>query len=118
MGVPAVPLQLSLESTEVVEPRLNLDDEQGPGGRVVCQHVDPARTSRITDLHLALDLPPCSSQASRDECEALGVREVTLPVSIDEERRLNGEDERRSQGMTEGIRVCDGQREERSALDP
>jgi hypothetical protein len=81
------------------------------------EQIDPAGSPRIADLHLPLDEPARWLQASRYECDALGVCNVTYAVRAGDDRPLDTEDKRRPERSTQRISVRSGQVEERTALD-
>jgi hypothetical protein len=85
--VPFVPSHLTLEPAQVLEPALDLHDNQRLRGRTEREQVHPAAHATRLDRDLASDLPAARAEPSRDVSRAPGVDRV-LPLRLAEERRL------------------------------
>lgn len=80
-----IPGELALDRSEVVESRLDLDDEQGLGPWVEGDHVDPAVRSTLDDLDLARSLPAGRPKPPLHVAGASRMDEVSLAVGTDDD---------------------------------
>lgn len=85
-----VPRDLSLDRAHIVDPGLELDDDEGPSRWPVRQEVDPAVSAPGHDLELARHEPARSTQPPGDVGRAPGVHDV-VPPTVDDDRGATDE---------------------------
>lgn len=88
IDIALVPTQLALDRPEVVEPRLDLDDDEGPGPPVEGEEVDPSMRSTMDDLELALGDPARSAELAIEIAGAACVDDLALSTG-DHHRRMS-----------------------------
>jgi hypothetical protein len=73
---PLIPAELTFDAAEIVEPRLDLDDEEGAGSSIEGKEIDPAVRPTVNDLHLPCGRPTRSPQPAVDIRGASGMHSV------------------------------------------
>lgn len=82
-----IPAQLALDGPQVIEPRLDLDDDQDTGPRVEREKVDPAMRASMDDLHFPRGLGAVIPQSTLGLAEAPPVQIVNLVPGLEDARR-------------------------------
>ena len=90
IDIALVPTELALDGPEVVEPRLDVDDDEGPGPSVERDEVDPPMRSTMDDLELALGDPARSPEMAIEIAGAACVDDLALSTG-DHHRRPSQE---------------------------
>jgi hypothetical protein len=75
-GISLVPPELTLDIADVVEPGLDLDDDQRSRSRLERQDVDPPVEAAVRDLELSRGEPSRTSESSLRVSRAAGMDEI------------------------------------------
>jgi len=83
-----VPVKLTLDRPEVIQPGLHLDDDEDPTARIEREQVDPAPRPPADDRHLSMGEPAGPMEATVDVAGAARMDEIALAQRVDQDGRL------------------------------